>query len=243
MDALRAQAPAHAVDPPFYANAATPDEARDDSGSCSSGSGGGDPSETPAAPAAHMNRSSGNAMSPVASALAELAVSKSVLDMGLTPLQFQKGEAGADSQFELSVANDTPGGMLALSARLNEHRQEDAGGELRGSGAEKGVDGNMSVGMDALLSRARRDAFERSSSRESGAIATADNESVGDGTGGFVASSRGKAGGQACFTPPTWEEMRPGYDGVDVGGADSDSVPRPYVVKRGAEGASPTVSV
>lgn len=239
MDALRAQASAHAVDPPFYANATTPDEGRDDSGSCSSGSGGGDPSETPAAPAAHVNRSSVNGMSPVASALAELAVSKSVLDMGLTPLQFQKGEAGADSKFELSVANETSKGMLALSARLNEHRQEDVGGELRSSGSEEGLD----VGMDALLSRARMDTFEKSSSRDSGAIATADNESVGDGTGGFVASSRGKAGGQACFTPPTWEEMRPGYDGVDVGGADPDSVSRSYVLKRDAEGSSPTVSV
>ncbi|CAM9416702.1 unnamed protein product, partial [Laminaria digitata] len=47
---------------------------------------------------------------------------------------------------------------------------------------------------------------------------TADGESLGDGNGGLVASSEGKAGGgQACLTPPipiNWKGVLPGFGGA-----------------------------
>lgn len=190
----------------------------DDGGNCSSGSGGGDPSDTPkaaaairaidasaavaataaasaAAAAAGVNAGRTSTASRAASAVADCAVARSLLDMGGTPLQVQDDDA-AEMNFELSLAARSPGGVHNLSTRLQQQQSKGGSGDVvgvgsgGGGGGGNGLDGvsgrggrdgggggenndEDTIGMSALLSRARREAKEESKKKASAAAAAA----------------------------------------------------------------------
>eukprot|EP00903_Cladosiphon_okamuranus_P006080 g5990.t4 len=162
--------------------------------------------------------SASSASSPAASAVADCAVARSLLDMGGTPHQVQpQDEEGAESKFELSVAAGSPGGIPGLSARLlEEQRKEtaDVGDDIKagGSGGRRGGGGGGGEGAhDANtlhLGRFRKEPSKKVAAAAAAVKAEAAIASVAA-NGGLSAASKtvgrerggGGGGGQACLTP------------------------------------------
>ena len=161
--------------------------------------------------------STSSASSPAASAVADCAVARSLLDMGETPRQVQD-EEGAESKFELSVAAGSPGGIPGLSARLLEEQRtgtagggdgKAAGSSSRGVGARREGGGGGSKGAhgaNALLGRFRKEPSKKVAAAAAAVTSAVKAEAAIAGNGLPTAPSGTKTaarrGGQACLTPP-----------------------------------------
>lgn len=160
--------------------------------------------------------STSSASSPAASAVADCAVARSLLDMGETPRQVHD-EEGAESKFELSVAAGSPGGIPGLSARLLEEQHtgtagggdgKAAGSSSRGVGARREGGGGGSKGAhgaNALLGRFRKEPSKKVAAAAA-AVTSAVKAEAAIANGLPTAPSGTKTaagrGGQACLTPP-----------------------------------------
>lgn len=190
------------------AAAALPAAAAAISTTVTGGSGGGDPSDTPqfavqplATNAVAIKR---GGISPAASAVADCAVSKSLLDMGGTPTQAKRMGSREDSGFELSVVASSPrdaigGGCGAWG-----------GGEARGDRSS----GDGGAGNSAV-------AFAGGAELDFGSVGSGGLRDVTSGRDQDEKSHELMAGA-TCRDLRDSRERRKSRDSMDVGGCFVD---------------------